>query len=252
MHSILSLRRYRHDRIAHRHDHAQLVFGLRGQLDFEVAGFGSQVTCQTLAVVPCDTQHACGSTGGSECLVLDVPSAEWLQQRLGDHASASQRLLERPSAFSLNPRQGQLVNWLAASQLQDGVIAQQGAALLLASLVGEREAPPCGLPLAALDAYVDQHVGHPLQVADLARLSGLSVARFHIRFLEETGQTPMDYVRQRRLQRARQLLCASRLPLGEVAAQVGYASQSAFSAALLRAFGQTPSALRRESRDKTH
>jgi len=38
----------------------------------------------------------------------------------------------------------------------------------------------------------------------------------------------------------------SLLPMGEIAAQVGYSSQSAFSAAMLRAFGCTPLALRRE------
>ena len=39
--------------------------------------------------------------------------------------------------------------------------------------------------------------------------------------------------------------------MGEIAARVGYASQSAFTAALVREFGVTPRQLRRESRDKT-
>ena len=251
MPSILSLRHYSHDLITHRHDHAQLVFGLRGQLEFEVAGRGARVIRQTLAVVPRDTQHACGSPAGSDCLVLDVPSTDWLRQNLGTHADAGRRLLERPGALDLSPAQSQLVGWLAASALNDGVIAQQGAALLLASLVGETAAARAGLPLAALDAHIERRAAHPLQVADLARLAGLSVARFHERFLAETRQTPMDYVRNHRLQLARRLLRDSDLAIGEIAAQVGYASQSAFSAALSRAFGLTPSALRRESRDKT-
>ena len=61
--------------------------------------------------------------------------------------------------------------------------------------------------------------------------------------------TPMDYIRQRRLLKARQLIVLTSLPMGEIAAQVGYSSQSAFSAAILRAFGLTPLALRRESGD---
>ena len=40
MHPVLSLRQYRHEQIAHSHAHAQLVFGLSGCLDFEVAGQG--------------------------------------------------------------------------------------------------------------------------------------------------------------------------------------------------------------------
>ncbi|MCT6013152.1 helix-turn-helix transcriptional regulator, partial [Pseudomonas aeruginosa] len=107
------------------------------------------------------------------------------------------------------------------------------------------------LPLASLDAYLDRHAAHPLQVADLARLAGLSVARFHSLFLAETGQTPMDYARSRRLHQAHELLLESSLAVGEIAARVGYASQSAFTAALVREFGVTPRQLRRESRDKT-
>ncbi len=251
MSSILSLRHYSHDLISHSHEHAQMVFGLTGQLDFEVDGRGSQVTRQSLVVVPGATQHACGSPSGSQCLVLDVPPTEWLQQTLGPHADSSRRLLEKPVALTLSPAQNQLVHWLAASPINDPVIAQQGAALLLASLATDRhsasESPR--LPLGALDTYIDQHVAYPLQVADLAQLTGLSSARFHARFLSETGRTPMDYVRSRRLQQGLELLRGTPLAVGEIAARVGYNSQSAFTAALAREFGATPRSLRRESRD---
>ncbi|WP_074304280.1 helix-turn-helix transcriptional regulator, partial [Pseudomonas aeruginosa] len=172
---------------------------------------------------------------------------------LGEHAEAGRRLFERPQALSLTPAQGQLVNWLASGPINDPVIAHQGAGLLLASLASERQPPrqQPRLPLASLDAYLDRHAAHPLQVADLARLAGLSVARFHSLFLAETGQTPMDYARSRRLHQAHELLLESSLAVGEIAARVGYASQSAFTAALVREFGVTPRQLRRESRDKT-
>lgn len=246
MHSLLSLRHYSHELLSHSHDHAQLVFGLSGLLEFEVAGQGSQVTRQTLAVVPSEAQHACGSKSGSHCLVLDVPDECWLQQQLGRHLDATRRLLEKPAAVSLSPAQSQLVSWLAASPINDPVIAQQGAALLLASLANSDSSAHTGstLPLAALDAHIDQHAAYPLQVNDLARLVGLSAARFHVRFLSETGQTPMDYVRRRRLQLAHQLLQNSNLAIGEIAARVGYSSQSAFTAALTRHFGRSARALR--------
>ncbi|MCL6688400.1 AraC family transcriptional regulator [Pseudomonas sp. R3.Fl] len=252
MSQILSLRRYSHEHLAHSHDHAQLVLGLSGDLEFEVGGLGSRVTRQHFAVVPRGAHHACAAPGGSQCLVFDLEDEDLLLRGLGEHAQSIRRLLERPAALALNPAQGQLVHWLAASPLQDPVIARQGALLLLASLAGMHAAEePTRLPLASLDAYVDRHAGHPLQVADLARLAGLSAARFHARFLAETGQTPMDYVRQRRLQLGRELLCATHLAVGEIAARVGYASQSAFTAALVRQFGSTPRQIRREARDNS-
>ncbi|MDH0647476.1 AraC family transcriptional regulator [Pseudomonas sp. GD03858] len=249
---LLSLRRYRHDLIAHSHDHPQLVFGLGGRLDFEVAGRGGQVDRQDLMVVPAGAHHACGSPGGSRCLVLDIPGEPWLAEHLGEHADDSRRLLDHPGALALDSRQQQLVDWLAASPVDDPLIARQGAVLLLASLNARAGAPVQAsrrLPYAAFDAHIEQCAAYPLQVADLARLAGLSSARLHARFVGETGMTPMDYIRQRRLLMARQLLRESLLPVGEIAARVGYGSQSAFSAAVLRAFGCTPLALRRESGD---
>ncbi|MCY1350722.1 Exoenzyme S synthesis regulatory protein ExsA [compost metagenome] len=253
MSPILSLRRYSHEYLAHSHDHAQLVLGLSGSLEFEIDGRGSRVTSQTLAVVPRDTHHACAAPGGSHCLVLDLADEDGLLGGLGQHADSGRRLLENSGPLQLSPSQGQLVGWLAGSSLQDPVIARQGAILLLASLAagGEAQSEPTCLPLASLDSYIDRHAGHPLQVADLARLAGLSAARFHARFLAETGQTPMDYVRLRRLRLGRELLCNSGLAVGEIAARVGYASQSAFTAALVREFGVTPRQLRREARDNS-
>jgi len=243
---ILSLRHYSHEVLSHSHEHPQLVFGLAGELQFDVDGQGSRVLRHHLAVVPAQSRHTCGSPGGSHCLVLDLPANDWLERQLGHHADSIQRLLDKPRAMQLDPVQGQLLSWLASSPINDPVIANQGAALLLGSLAcGGQHVQPGGLPLAALDSYIEQHAARPLQVADLARLAGLSVPRFHARFLAETGRTPMEHIRQRRLQLAEQMLLSSDLPVGEVAARVGYASQSAFTAALSRHLGMTPRQLRR-------
>ncbi len=247
MRPILTLRQYTHDLIVHSHDHAQLVFGLSGALDFEVGGHGSQVVQQSFVVVPSGAHHACGSPHGSRCLVLDVPSDQWVSQSLGEHADASRRLLDNPGRLPLDAGQSQLVSWLASSPLSDPLIARQGAVLLLASLNGATPNQVAGrrLPYAALNAHIDQYAAYPLQVADLARIVGLSSARLHARFVAECGQTPMDYIRSRRLHIAVKLLRESALPIGEVASRVGYGSQSAFAAAVMREFGASPGKLRR-------
>ncbi len=167
---MLSLRNYQHDLIAHSHDHPQLVFGLSGQLEFEIAGRGSRIGERGLAIVPGAVHHACASVTGSHCLVLDVPSEGWLRQRLGHHCESSLRLLDRPDTLRLGPTQQSLVSWLASSPINDSVIAEQGAVLLLASLNGVHGAASdsTALPLAAIDSFIDQHLAHPLQVADLA------------------------------------------------------------------------------------
>ncbi|WP_017903309.1 AraC family transcriptional regulator [Pseudomonas asplenii] len=247
---FLTLRQYSEELIVHSHAHAQLVFGLSGRLDFEIEGRGSRVVQQSVAVVPYDAHHTCGSPDGSRCLVLDVPDEHWLVQSLGDHADASRRLIDRAGSLALNASQGRLVDWLANSPVQDPLIARQGAVLLLASLNTPAAAiADKHLPLAALDAHIDRYAARPLEVADLARIAGLSNARLHARFMAECGQTPMEYIRTRRLRLALGLLRESALPVGEIAVRVGYSSQSAFCAAILREFGASPTALRREPGD---
>ena len=168
------------------------------------------------------------------------------------NADASRRLLHHSGRLPLDAGQNQLVNWLASSPVSDPLIAQQGAVLLLASLNRSEPEVTGGrrLPYAALNAHIDEHAAYPLQVADLARITGLSSARLHARFVAKCGQTPMDYIRSRRLHMAVTLLRTSVLPIGEIANRVGYASQSAFSAAVLREFGASPGTLRRESGNK--
>jgi AraC-like DNA-binding protein len=95
-----------------------------------------------------------------------------------------------------------------------------------------------------------QYAAYPLQVADLARVAGLSSARLHARFVAECGQTPMDYIRSRRLHKAVTLLRESMLPIGEIACRVGYSSQSAFAAAVLRSSAHHRAKLRREAGDR--
>jgi AraC-like DNA-binding protein len=253
MRPLLTLRQYTDDLIIHSHDHAQLVFGLSGALDFEVDGRGSQVIQQSFVVVPSGMHHACGSPNGSRCLVLDVPGEQWIAQSLGDHADASRRLLDNAGRLPLDAGQSQLVSWLANSAVSDPLIAQQGAVLLLASLNNVKPDVMGGrrLPYAALNAHIDQHAAYPLQVADLARIADLSSARLHARFVAECGQTPMDYIRSRRLHMAVGMLRDTAWPIGEIASRVGYSSQSAFAAAVLREFGASPGKLRREAGDKS-
>ena len=104
-------------------------------------------------------------------------------------------MLDDSARLPLDAGQSQLVSWLASSPVDDPVIAQQGAVLLLASLNGVRQQTLGGrrLPYAALNAHIDQNAAYPLQVADLARVAGLSSARLHARFIAECGQTPMEY-----------------------------------------------------------
>ena len=78
-------------------------------------------------------------------------------------------------------------------------------------------------------------------VKRLAEAVGMSRASFAAAFSRTLGVTPMAYVAQVRLDRARKLI-ESGTPqgIGELARQVGYRSHSAFTRAYRQLYGRTP------------
>ena len=106
---------------------------------------------------------------------------------------------------------------------------------------------PGGLSPAQLRrvrSLIDEDIAAPLTLADLAAAAGVSRAHFARGFHKSTGVTPHRYLTIRRIDRARTLLAASALPVGEVAHAVGFASQSHFAATFTRHVGVPPTAYR--------
>jgi AraC-like DNA-binding protein len=76
---------------------------------------------------------------------------------------------------------------------------------------------------------------------DMAKLAGMSRARFAVRFREVTGETPADYLSSWRILISQQLLRRG-MAFKQVAHEVGYGSPSAFSRAFARKLGSSPMA----------
>ncbi|WP_077033374.1 AraC family transcriptional regulator [Pelomonas sp. KK5] len=89
--------------------------------------------------------------------------------------------------------------------------------------------------------------GQHWTLARLAQQAGLSRTVFSERFLARVGETPMRYLLAWRMHCARDLL-ARQLPVGDVAARLGYASERAFRQAFKRLTGTTPMAFARQQR----
>lgn len=84
-----------------------------------------------------------------------------------------------------------------------------------------------------------------ISVADLARQAGLSESRFSHLFREDIGLSPMEYLEQARLDRARQLLLISDAPVSHIALQVGFMHPFHFSRRFKLRFKMSPTEFRR-------
>ncbi|WP_193367084.1 AraC family transcriptional regulator [Pelagibius marinus] len=85
-------------------------------------------------------------------------------------------------------------------------------------------------------------------VGELARLAGMSRARFAAAFARRVGLAPIAYLTRWRLMKARRLLRESGLSTQEIAARCGYASLPSFTRRYKAAFGIGPGAYRRATK----
>ncbi|TQR85677.1 AraC family transcriptional regulator [Mycobacterium hodleri] len=97
-----------------------------------------------------------------------------------------------------------------------------------------------GNSIAAVLDYIRDHLADPLAVDALAAQVCLSPSAFSRLFRERTGRPPYRYVKEVRLDRARQLFDEGRCGVAETARSVGYTSVSHFIKEFRIRFGSTP------------
>ncbi len=97
---------------------------------------------------------------------------------------------------------------------------------------------------AALNA-MHARPAHPWTLDELARGANTSRSVLAERFQHLVGTSPMQYLTQWRMLLAANALCRSNAPLGRIAEDVGYQTDTAFIRAFRREYGMPPAAWRR-------
>ena len=201
-----------------------------------------------------------GATLDSYCLTLDLshrdrqaagysrftPSTP--QPRLPD--SLPERL---PECFPVE-------NISLATRLFDQVIQAQGLALsygekrcrvekLLLFLASEALRPEpvhAGNPqIHAAKQYLLDHFDQNVSLEALASRLGFSWGHFIRLFRQDCGMTPSEFLLEKRMEHARQLLSFGEISVSEAAKSCGYNSFSLFCATFKRKYGLTPGQYRR-------
>jgi AraC family transcriptional regulator, exoenzyme S synthesis regulatory protein ExsA len=88
---------------------------------------------------------------------------------------------------------------------------------------------------------VEENTFNPVSLNDLAYLSGRSLSTFKREFKDVYNTPPLQWIRNRRLDRARELLTHSPLSVTDICFTTGFENVAHFSKVFKERFGISPS-----------
>jgi AraC-like DNA-binding protein len=240
----IEIRRYGGEAERHSHGHHQIVLPVHGVLDMEIAGLADRVSATRAAVIPAGRCHGFAGSRDNSFLVVDIPNRRAGRAREGFwHAAGEKPFVEVDS--SLEGFCGFLAEELRHGGF-DGLRSTLAEELLVGALgrgLGiAREVLPAALARAV--GFIDARYRDPITVAEVAAASGSSESRLHALFKQRLQVSPKRYIAGRRMKQAALLLEQDGLAIAEIALQVGYGDQSAFTRAFKREFGVAPARYR--------
>lgn len=218
---------------AHRHAWGQVTYALDGVVRVTVGNTSWIVPPQRAIWIPAQAQH--------EVVTLEKARLRALYVQ----ADAAPFQGEQCEVLDVTPLLRELV--VALSQADAGAPREAMlSALILDELARSATLPICvALPedkrLRSLCEMLIAKPASPLTLEDWAGRVGASGRTLARLFERELGMSFSQWRQQVRLAHAAPLI-ARGMPLSRVAAELGYASQSAFSAMFKKTFGQSPTA----------
>ena len=102
--------------------------------------------------------------------------------------------------------------------------------------------------VAAATAYIRNHLAEDVSVGMLAKSVGTSRRGLERRFREHLGRTVLHEIRRARIERAKQLLAETDIPIRIVAQRSGFSNRQRLTVIFHRVTGVPPALFRRRCR----
>lgn len=216
----------------HVHRYAQLILPLQGELFIMADSNNFSLDLKTIFFVPPKCNHSFHSDVRNEFLVLDIPHFMFtgceLQNRIisckfNNHWKGIRYLI-------LNEIDQQSLNGTALKELYPYISRY---------LFQEQQSKSI--------RYIHEHFNENITVQDLASIEHYNRSYYSEWFLKETGKTPSAYIQEVRINKAKELLCSTDLPILHIAIQVGLDHQSSLTRLFQKYVGITPSQFRKQN-----
>jgi AraC family transcriptional regulator len=183
-------------------------------------------------------------------LVQDAAGAD-RPIELAEELGTSDRLLEQ-LVLSMDET---LRRWEPAARTYLDQLGSMVAAQLVhrhgvggSGYVGDRLAGGLGdCQFKAVRALMEERLGEPVSLAELASVAGLSVSQFGRQFKARTGLAPHRFLLGLRVDQACRLLRTDTAPIADIAIRSGFSHQEHLTRVLRAHLDTTPGAVRRGS-----
>ncbi|MES0879231.1 AraC family transcriptional regulator [Roseibium sp. SCP14] len=97
--------------------------------------------------------------------------------------------------------------------------------------------------------FIMDNLHEDFHIEDIARQTGTSVRSLQRKFKDFYGETVFEFVRNARLERAREALLRDHISVSDASLVAGYASPAAFATAFRKRFGEVPRRMRAALRE---
>jgi AraC-type DNA-binding domain-containing proteins len=216
MSGVVCEKRIYDDRIiTHKHDYAQLVIPLFGEMDVNLEKNHCSVGINDIYLLPHATEHSFFCNGNNEFLITDIPSYYFI---LGKYK------LDNGIKCSLDEK-WKAIRFLLLDEYDRKSGENEAVAKLCHYLLPEllNRVVPKSV------CYILDHFNENITLETLARIEGYSVNYYSEWFKKVLGKLPVEYIHELRIGRAKELLRDTSLSIMQITRMVGYTYESSFT-----------------------
>ncbi len=213
---VCEKRIYQDGEVTHSHPYAQMVFPLVGAMRFVISpSHEALVDENSIFLLPYDCAHSFEVWGKNQFLILNIPSNMIEVARWNLATGIKCPFNEKWKA----------IRYLILDEMQSG--GKGGTALSKLYYYFIPEMLEKGTPRSV--QYINEHYNENIAVETLSSLENYSITYYGEWFKKTVGKSPMEYIQQCRIERAKELLVNSNLSIMQIAGEVGYSYESSFT-----------------------
>jgi AraC-like DNA-binding protein len=107
--------------------------------------------------------------------------------------------------------------------------------------ITQARSPAASRDVRRAEIFVRTYASTDISLADIASAAGVNIRTLQINFMRYRNMTPMEYLRNIRLDRARDLLLSGKVQVADAAFESGFSHQGRFASRYRVRFGEAPS-----------